>query len=170
VLTEQHIAESLSRAYVQAIAGRAGFNFAIREYDYGVDGSFYEVIVRENRRVESGFSLKFQLKASTQWRLDPTQVIYDLEAKTYNDLVSWDRARVAAPCILILLALPTDSSQWLVCEESELRLRGGCYWAYLSGSSSENVSSVRIRIDRAQRFTPESLLDLVSRLKAGERL
>jgi hypothetical protein len=45
VLTDQHIAESLSRAYVRAIAGRAGLNLAIREYDYGVDGSFDEVEV-----------------------------------------------------------------------------------------------------------------------------
>jgi hypothetical protein len=46
VLTDQHIAEALSRAYVRAIAGRAGVNLAIREYDYGVDGSFDEVVVR----------------------------------------------------------------------------------------------------------------------------
>ncbi len=32
-----------------AIAGRAGLNLAIREYDYGVDGSFDEVVVRQNR-------------------------------------------------------------------------------------------------------------------------
>jgi hypothetical protein len=44
----------LSRAYVRAIAGRAGLNLAIREYDYGVDSSFDEVVVRQNRRVESG--------------------------------------------------------------------------------------------------------------------
>jgi hypothetical protein len=40
VLTDQHIAETLSRAYICAIAGRAGLNLAIREYDYGVGGSF----------------------------------------------------------------------------------------------------------------------------------
>ena len=122
MLTDQHIAESLSRAYVRAIAGRAGLNLAIREYDYGVDGSFDEVVVRQNRRVESGFSLSFQLKASTQWQLDSTQVIYDLEVKTYNDLILRRSIRAATPCILILLALPADSAQWLICEESELRL------------------------------------------------
>lgn len=87
VLTDQHIAEALSRAYVRAIAGRAGLNLAIREYDYGVDGSFDEVVIRQNCRVESGFSLSFQLKASIQWQLDDTQVVYDLDAKTYNDLI-----------------------------------------------------------------------------------
>jgi hypothetical protein len=33
VLTDQHVAEALSRAHVRAIAGRAGLNLAIREYD-----------------------------------------------------------------------------------------------------------------------------------------
>ena len=168
MLTGQHIAESLSRAYVRAIAGRAGLNLAIREYDYGVDGSFDEVVVRQNRRVESGFSLSFQLKASTQWQLDSTQVIYDLEVKTYNDLILRRSIRAATPCILILLALPADSAQWLICEESELRLQGTCYWEYLSGIPSENRASVRIRIPRSQRLTPESLLTLMENVKTGE--
>ena len=167
MLTDQHIAESLSRAYVRAIAGRAGLNLAIREYDYGVDGSFDEVIVRQNRRVESGFSLSFQLKSSTQWRVDTTHVIYDLEAKTYNDLILRRSMRAAIPCVLILLALPSDSSEWLICEESELRLKGACYWAYLSGSPSDNRQSVRIRIAQSQRLTPESLLSLISNVKTG---
>jgi hypothetical protein len=124
VLTDQHIVESLSRAYVRAIAGRAGLTLAIREYDYGVDGSFDEVVVRQNRRTDSGFSLSFQLKASTQWQLDPSDVIYDLEAKTYNDLVLRRSIKTAIPCILLLLALPTDPAQWLICEESQLRLQG----------------------------------------------
>jgi Domain of unknown function (DUF4365) len=168
MLTEQHIAEALSRAYVRAIAGRAGLNLAIREYDYGVDGSFDEVVMRQNRRVESGFSLSFQLKASTQWQIDSTHVIYDLEAKTHNDLVFRRSMRTATPCILILLALPNDSEQWLICEESQLRLQGTCYWEYLSGSLSENRASVRIRIPRSQRLTPESLLTLMKNVKTGD--
>jgi Domain of unknown function (DUF4365) len=168
VLTDQHIAEALSRAYVRAIAGRAGLNLAIREYDYGVDGSFDEVVVRQNRRVESGFSLSFQLKASIQWQLDSAQVVYDLEAKTYNDLILRRSMRAATPCILIFLALPVDSAQWLICEEAELRLQGTCYWEYLSGSPSDNRASVRIRIPRSQRLTPDSLLTLIENVKTGE--
>jgi hypothetical protein len=122
MLTDQHIAESLSWAYVRASAGRAGLNLAIREYDYGVDGGFDEVVIRQKRRVESGFSLSCQLKASTQWQLDPIDVIHDLEVKTYNDLVLRRNIRTAIPCILILLALPADSDQWLICEASQLRI------------------------------------------------
>jgi hypothetical protein len=168
VLTDQHIAESLSRAYVRAIAGRAGLNLAIREYDYGVDGSFDEVVVRQTRRVESGFSLSFQLKASTQWQLEDSHVVYDLEVKTYNDLILRRSMSTATPCILILLALPLDSDRWLICEDTQLRLQGSCYWEYLSGSLSENRTSVRIRIPRSQRLTPESLLTLIDNVKTGQ--
>jgi Domain of unknown function (DUF4365) len=76
--------------------------------------------------------------------------------------------RTATPCILILLALPTDAEQWLICEELQLRLQGTCYWEYLSGSLSENRSSVRIRVSRSQRLTPESLLTLIENVKTGE--
>jgi len=123
--------------------------------------------VRQNRRVESGFSVSFQLKASTQWQLDSAEVAYDLEAKIYNDLILRRSMRTATPCILILLALPANSAQWLICEESELRLQGTCYWEYLSGNLSENRTSVRIRIPRLQRLTPESLLTLIENVKTG---
>jgi hypothetical protein len=46
VLTDQHIAEALSRAYIRAIAGRAGLNLAIREYDYGVDSNRQSVRIK----------------------------------------------------------------------------------------------------------------------------
>jgi hypothetical protein len=168
VLTEPHIIESLSRAYVRALAGKAGLNLSIREYDYGVDGNFDEITIRDKRRVESGFSLSFQLKASTLWQRDDNTVIYDLEAKTYNDLVLRRNFRMAVPCILILFALPPDSSQWLIYNEEEMRLRGSCYWDYLSGAPTENRQSVRIRIPRQQRLTSESLLDLIEKVKTGE--
>jgi hypothetical protein len=43
MLIESHIMESLSRAYIQAIAGRVGMNLRIEqrlEFDYGIDGTF----------------------------------------------------------------------------------------------------------------------------------
>ena len=82
MLTEPHILESLSRAYIRAVAGKAGLNLSFREYDYGVDGNFDEITIRNNRRVESGFSLSFQLKASTQWQRNDNTIVYDLEALT----------------------------------------------------------------------------------------
>ncbi|NJM45221.1 MAG: DUF4365 domain-containing protein [Alkalinema sp. RU_4_3] len=100
----------------------------------------------------------FPITQEHQRRDAPSDIIYDLESKTYNDLVLRRSIKTAIPCILLLLALPAEPTQWLICEESQLRLQGTCYWAYLSGPLSENRSSVRIRIPRSQRLTPESLL------------
>ncbi|MHC5673753.1 DUF4365 domain-containing protein [Nostoc sp.] len=91
-----------------------------------------------------------------------------MEAKTYNDLVIRRNFRMAVPCILILFALAPDSSQWLTYDEDEMRLRGSCYWEYISGKPTTNRQSVRIKIPRQQRLTPESLLDLIEKVKTGE--
>ncbi len=75
---------------------------------------------------------------------------------------------MAVPCILILFTLPPDSSQWLIYDEDEMRLRGSCYWEYISGKPTTNRQSVRIRIPRQQQLTPESLLGLIDKVKTGE--
>jgi Domain of unknown function (DUF4365) len=49
-----------------------------------------------------------------------------------------------------------------------MRIRGSCYWEYLGGTPTENRQSVRIRIPQKQRLTPESLLDLIEKVKTGE--
>lgn len=66
MITDQHIEEGLSRACIQAIAARAGLSLSKPEPDYGVDGAFNEVNILNGRRFQSGFSLHYQLKASTQ--------------------------------------------------------------------------------------------------------
>jgi hypothetical protein len=43
MITTAHRMESLSRAYLQAVAAQAGLSFALRVYDYGVDITLGEV-------------------------------------------------------------------------------------------------------------------------------
>ena len=82
MLTIQHIQEDLSRAYIQAVAAKAGVNLALgtQAHDYGVDGTFHqvEVLHRVNsegmsytRRLNSGFDLEFQCKASRNGKKVP---------------------------------------------------------------------------------------------------
>lgn len=49
MLTEEHIKEGLSRAYVLAVAHRAGFNISKSEFDYGIDGTFKEHSCKEKQ-------------------------------------------------------------------------------------------------------------------------
>lgn len=166
MITNQHIQEGLSRACIQAIAARAGFSLSKPESDYGVDGTFNEVTIRHGRRFQAGFCLHFQLKASTQWQQVRDDIVYDLEAKTYNDLIAM-QTNSAIPCILILLTLPKEQERWLECSSTRVTIGGGCYWYYPSGLPTTNKQSQRINIPRQQLLTPESVIALLNKVKIG---
>jgi hypothetical protein len=152
-------------SHIYALAGVAGLNYAIRYvFDYGVDGQFSPVTVRGNRRVNSGYPLDFQAKASFDWELRNGQIVYDLEAKTYNDIVS--RPPSETTLILILLCLPRDQAAWHMAEEGQTTLRNCCYWHSFTGEAVGNTATKRIFIPVENRLTPSVLNDLMAREKA----
>jgi Domain of unknown function (DUF4365) len=159
---QQIIQELLSVAHVQAITARAGISISNFDKDFGIDGTFRQISTIGNRRFTSGYALDFQLKSSIDYTIEQEYIVYDLEVKTYNDLVQRRLSSDATPCILILKVLPLDSAQWLTTTELGLFLGGACYWEYLQGELSQNKQSVRIRISRLQEFNPESLLRLMT--------
>jgi hypothetical protein len=164
-ITIQHTQETLCRAHVYALAGSAGVNLEIkREFDYGVDGTFNPVIIRGNRRVESGFPLDFQAKATVNWELQNGVIVYDLETKNYNDIVS--RGPAQTTMILILLCLPRARETWHEIEAQSTTLRHCCYWTFLSGEVTSNEYTKRIEIPASQFLTPEKL----NALLAAERI
>jgi hypothetical protein len=166
MITTQHTQELISQAYIHAIAGIAGVNFhSTRVYDYGVDGTLHPVKVINSRRIESGFPVDFQLKSSTSWEDNGTHITYDLEAKTYNDLVCRDSR--AIPLILILLCLPKDHKDWVCWDEECIVMKKMCYWAVLDGEPTENKSSKRISIPKHQLFTPDTLKEILALVKSG---
>lgn len=169
MLTEADIEECLSRAYVYAVAGRAGVNLAGSIKDYGTDGTFRDVQRCNGMRFESGWSLDFQLKASKNCGFEQDCIVYDLEADTYKKLLLRQQ-NGATPIILIVMALPRDNADWLVHNEDELLLRRCCYWWVVSGDWSDNSRTVRIRIPRCQQLTPDGLTALFQKLKDGTPL
>lgn len=162
-ITTQHTQESLSRAYVTAVAGRAGLNMTLgQEYDYGVDGSFHSVVIgSDGRRVNSGSTLDFQLKASKNWKFNKQndQIGYNLEAKTYNDLVMRDPDCVGI--ILILFCLPSNSNHWLSVTEDQLILRNCCYWIRLEGNRTSNAQTKKIFIPSQNLLDVQALKELM---------
>jgi hypothetical protein len=165
MITQQHTQESLSRAYIHAIAGSAGVNLHVsREFDYGFDGTFRPVVVRGNRRVESGFPVDFQLKCTRKWSHEADQVAYSIETKTYNDLVSREPEGIGA--LLILLCVPDNPDEWVEVSEDYITMRRCCYYTVLSGVPVTNEESrKRIFIARTNVLTPDALI----RLLAAER-
>jgi hypothetical protein len=178
MLTTQHVQEDLSRAYIQAVAARAGVNLSLgtHAHDYGVDGTFHQVSIRQrvdrdgvvrDRRINSGFNLEFQCKASKNWNEESDAIAYDLEAKTYNDLIQRASFRNATPLILILMCLPPDEVDWLAHTEHELLLRKCCYWHRLKGSETGNLDRKRIRIPKLQLLNATAVNELLHQVENG---
>jgi hypothetical protein len=165
-ITLQHTQESLCLAHIYALAGVAGVNYAVKHvYDYGVDGQFAAVTPRRNGRLAtSGYPLDFQAKATINWDLVDGNIVYDLEAKTYDDMVSRDVSETTL--LLILLCLPKSLVEWHESTESATTIRHCCYWQVLHGEPCGNKSTKRIFIPVANLLTPDTLKALL----AAERI
>lgn len=168
MITQEHAKEALSYAYVYAIAGGAGMNLGVKTvFDYGIDGFFQPIKNLSGALIPTGFNVEFQMKASTVWTHDDDNVVYDLDARAHRILT--DRERGQPLAILILLCLPKEPSEWLDGCERQLSLRNCCYWYRLEGPPTTNVSSVRVRIPRANLLTPSSLRN-IARLAREEAM
>ncbi len=161
MITVQHTQESLSRAYIHAIAGSAGVNCSIdRAFDYGIDGTFRPVVLRGNRRIENGFPLDYQLKCTVNWEYVNDTLAYDVKSKTYNDLVTRDPEGLGA--VLLVLCIPTEQAHWAEFHEDYLTLRRCCYYMVLAGEPVQNEASTkRIFIPRTNVLTAQSLTELL---------
>lgn len=163
--------EALSKAYVRAIAAKAGVNIAESDEDFGIDLSLRQVIVRNNngtnRIVESGASLDIQLKCSETPQITDTEVIYDLEAKTFNDLADPE----ANYRILVLLVVPNDEGNWINHTPEQLSIRQCAYWCSLKGETlTTNTATKRISIPLTQSFTPEVVGEMFRKINEGDDL
>ena len=161
-----HRQESLSRAYIQAIASHFGFNCSFREFDYGIDVTVHLIQRRNRRYVETGFNLDIQAKSTYRATLADENVLYDLEVKTYDDRRATD---VGTPRILVLLVQPETESDWTEMDEAELKLRRCAYWMSLKGREpTANSERIRVSIPRANRFSVEALHEIMERVRNGE--
>ena len=168
-IIEQHQSEMLSLAYLKAISARAGLIIASFNLDYGVDAAIARVILDQTsgRRRQNGVCLRVQLKASKNWSLRRDNIIYDLEAKTFNDLTS-ERAAIT-PLVLILLCLPNTGNSRLEWHPDHLILRNCSYWWLPNpGTQATSAKSTqRIEIPQMQQVTPHSIRYLVDGLNQG---
>jgi len=108
----EHLLDELATAYVQIVAAAAGATIAVSTRDYGVDGTLkYIVRTEEDRYVESGFPVDFQLKGTTTAELDGDHIRYDLKARNHDLIVT--RPHFATPYYLFLVCFQTGPEQRL---------------------------------------------------------
>ncbi len=158
--------ESLSRAYLQAIAAQAGLNYSVHNYDYGIDITLRDVANVGGRYIDTGLQIDVQLKCTSLATETDSGLKFDLDVQTYNYLRD-ESART--PRVLIVLNVPKNEAEWVVQSEESLCLRRCAYWTILRGAeAAESKSSIRITIPTSNIVTPAALMELIRRPFQGD--
>lgn len=126
LLPQPLVEESLSRSYLRALAGRAGFITA--EFDFDMAGIDMQVRAGLGARSRA---LDVQLKASVN--LAPPRnggFRFRLNRRSYDIL----RSNGQHPAVLVVLDLPHNPDRWLEVSDDALLLRHRAYWASLAGA------------------------------------
>jgi hypothetical protein len=161
MITTAHRMESLSRAYLQAVAAQAELNYSLHGYDYGVDITLREVVDVNGRYVDTGMQIDVQLKSTTRAIQVDDGFKIDLDVRTYDDLRS---NAIRTLRVLVVLMMPEAETEWLDQSLDALCLRRCAYWVLLRGMPGTDVTtSVRITIPAGNVLTVDALLELVRR-------
>ena len=151
--------EALSRAYVRAVAARAGFATADPDFDRdGVD-----------LRIQAGGAMRpaldLQLKATVNLG-EPHggNFRFPLNRRNYELL----RIETQTPRLLVVFNMPRDQSEWMAITTTELVLRHCAYWLSLKGcEETDNRSSVTVRIPSNNLFDVNGLHALMKQSRKG---
>lgn len=165
-MTEEHIKEALAVKYIELIAAYNGYKTVSSFPDYGTDLSIIKIGYREEHGhksySETGHELKFQLKTTTKHSIieEEEAIKYDLDAKTYNNLI--DRRNTSYPLFLILFVLPREKENWVKLSGKKLTVKKCAYWFFPNSTDvkTNNKSSIRITIKKENVFHFETLNQL----------
>lgn len=73
------------------------------------------------------------------------------------------------PIILCLLILPEDDSVWVNWSTEDLLIKGSMYWLDLSSAErSPNAEAVSVSIPKSNTVSPETLLNLLTKIAKEE--
>lgn len=153
--------ELFSLAYIRAVAAGAGYQTTRPELDNdSVDGI---LMADFGPRPQ----IKFQAKATSQQIVRGENIHFALPIKNYDDL----RADTRTPRILIVVLMPSDTSQWLTQTQEQLCLRYCGYWLSLEEHQEVgNTTSVTVHIPLVNMFNVEQLVDLMTKVEKGQSL
>lgn len=160
-LLTNDIESELSYAYLHAVASKAGLSCtsANRHGDnYTIDAQVdYFAPIPDTYRTD--VSLRVQLKATINKGTETaTSISYLFRGRNQYDRL---RTNAGEPHrILVVMFLPRDSAEWLVCSPDELIVKHTAYWVCLYGANSIDSESTTIRLPKANLLTPENLVQL----------
>ncbi len=172
MLTVEHKKESCSIVYLRAVATKAGAFVTAPERDYGTDLTVTEIKNRPradgSSRYFDGNSFKIQLKCTENISIVNNEVVYDLEADNFNDLVD---TSCNIERILVVFHIPHNEPDWISLDAERLILQRCCYWHYMKGEpQTPNAATKRIKFPDSQLFNHDTIGDIFTRISSGTRL
>ena len=160
--TDNDIKERLSVAYMTAVAARIGCE--VREFHVQRNGLDVTISAIDGIKAK----IDVQLKATSTDCIKATDVVFDLEVETYDELRS---VHVQSPQLLVVLVLLEDAAEWLALNEESLVLKRCADWLNLQGRPAvSNTETIRVRLPRSNIFGPEALRNLMERTEARARM
>ncbi len=173
LLPSKEIESELSYAYLHAVASMAGMSCQVanRQSDrIGIDARIVAHGDFGAHTVLTDISLDIQLKATTQpYTIQHKQIPYFLHGVNRYDVLR--RKTVTPQKILVVLFLPSDSSEWLVWSSERLCLQECAWWVSLRGAPTcDNTSGQTVYLPLEQHFNPGNLITIMTRLAAEEEL
>jgi hypothetical protein len=152
-MTIEQIKEQLSNRFIGILAANKGFAIDKGDIDLGIDYTLKKSYsyVNPNGKTRWNFDGRYidiQLKATTDNSItvDPNFIKYDLEAKSYNDLIE-RQVNGVAPLILILFVLPVDQNTWVEIDLDEIKLKKHAYWFIPPAGSVKTANDYTFRIN-----------------------
>ena len=159
ILSSNDRQEALSRAYVQAIAGAAGYSTGRPDFDRDSVDITIDAGGAMRPRLDA------QLKATTNVVRIGSAIHFPLGIKNYNDL----RVPTQTPRILIVMEMPKEEKDWVTITVEQLILRKAAYWMSLLGmSETENDKSVTVSIPVSNVFDVSALTTLMELSRQGK--
>jgi len=153
------IEEELSRAYVQAVAARAGYTTA----HYSQDRNGIDMLIQAGGDMRPAIAL--QLKATINLGNTSNGFFrFPLKSENHNLLCFPSQT----PRLLVVLDLPKDQTEWLTITADELILRRRAYWLNFRGhDETENKSSITVHIPEQNLFNVDNLRLLMEQSRKG---
>jgi hypothetical protein len=170
-LSAENVESELSYAYLHAVAAHAkvGCEVAGRHDDNaGVDAKLTGWGPFPGGGYRNEVDIKVQLKATKQ----QPAIVGNCWSYSLCGIARYDDLRteaVSTPRILVVLFLPAAQNEWLSHSEDALSLRKCAYWVSLRGApASENATAQTVYLPRTQRFDPNGLITLMTRLSHND--
>ena len=171
-MTEQQCQEAVSREFLRILAHMHGYKIHEPAMDHGVDMTVCPVRERiepngQRRFLDSQMRLDFQIKSTTSAGvvLGLDDIKYDLEAKTFNDLV--DGRIEPLPLHLLLVVLNERPPACVNIDLTQISVVGSAFWFLPEKDEvpTANVATKRISIPIANRLQADFIRSCYERLE-----